>query len=86
MVERGKGKLVGGRYVKERVNILLVIKGYNGNMGGVDLFDQFLKCYEIIRKLKKWWKILFFYFIDVVIVNSFFIYKVIGGEFNYKMF
>lgn len=86
MVERGKGKLVGGRYVKERVNIPPAIKGYNGNMGGVDLSDQLLKCYEIIRKSKKWWKTLFLHFIDVAIVNSFLIHKAIGGELNHKMF
>ena len=86
MVERGKGKLVGGRYVKERVNIPPAIKGYNGHMGGVDLSDQLLKCYEIIRKSKKWWKTLFLHFIDVAIVNSFLRHKAIGGELNHKMF
>ena len=68
MVERGKGKLVGVRYAKERVNIPPAIKGYNGSMGGVDLSDQLLKCYEIIRKSKKWWKTLFLHFIDVAIL------------------
>ena len=55
-------------------------------MGGVDLSDQLLKCYEIIRKSKKWWKTLFLHFIDVAIVNSFLIHKAIGGELNHKMF
>lgn len=55
-------------------------------MGGVDLSDQLLKCYEIMRKSKKWWRTLFFHFIDVAIVNSFLIYKAIGGELNQKMF
>ena len=86
MVERGKGKLVGGRYVKERVNIPPAIKGYNGNMGGVDLSDQLLKCYEVIRKSKKWWKTLFLHFIDVAIANSSLIHKAISGELNHKMF
>ena len=83
-VERGRGKLVGGRYVKERVNIPPAVKGYNANMGGVDLSDQLLKCYEIIRKSKKWWKTLFLHFIHVAIVNSFIIYKAIGGELSHK--
>ena len=60
-------------YVKERVNISPAIKGFNGNMGGVDFSDQLLKCYEIITKSKKWWKTLFLHFIDVAIVNSFLI-------------
>ena len=54
-IERGRGKLVGGRYVKDQVNIPPPVKGYNANMGKVDLSDQLLKCYEIIRKTKKWW-------------------------------
>ena len=86
MVARGKGKLVGGRYVKDQVNIPPAVKGYNANMGGVDLSDQLLKCYEIIRKSKKWWKTLFLHFIDVAIVNSFLIYKEINGELNHKMY
>ena len=85
-IERGRGTLVGGHYVKQRVNIPPPLKGYNSNMGGVDLSDQLLKCYEIIRKSKKWWKTLFLHFIDVPIVNSFIIYKSIGGELNHKMF
>ena len=85
-VERGRGKLVGGRYVKDRVNIPPPMKGYNANMGGVDLSDQLLKCYEIIRKSKKWWKTLFLHFIDVGIVNSFIIHKSIGGQLSHKMF
>ena len=85
-IERGRGTLVDGRYVKQRVNIPPPVKGYNNNMGGVDLSDQLLKCYEIIRKSKKWWKTLFFHFIDVAIVNSFIIHKSTGGELNHKTF
>jgi len=72
--------------VKQRVNIPRPVKGYNNNMGGVDLSDQLLKYYEIIRKSKKWWKTLFFHFFDVAIVNSFIIHKSIGGELNHKTF
>ena len=53
VIERGRGVLVDGRYVKQRVNIPPPVKGYNSNMGGVDLSDQLLKCYETIRKTKK---------------------------------
>lgn len=86
VVKRGRGKVVGGRYIKERVNIPPPLKGYNTYMGGVDLSDQLLKCYEIIRKSKKWWKTLFLHFIDVAIVNSYIIHKSIGRELSHKMF
>ena len=85
-IERGRGVLVGGRYVKQRVNIPPPMKGYNSNMGEVDLSDQLLKCSEIIWKTKKWWKTLFLHFIDVAIVNSFIIHKSIGGKLDHKMY
>ena len=69
-MERGRGKLVGGIYVKDRVNIPSPVKGYNANMGEVDLTDQLLKCYEIIRKTKKWWKALFLHFFIVKSYNK----------------
>ena len=85
-VERGRGKTVNGKYVRQKVNIPPPIKGYNHHMGGVDLSDQLIKCYEVIRKTKKWWKTLFFHFIDVAIVNSFIIYKSLGSELSHKMY
>lgn len=43
---------------------------YNQNMGGVDLSDQKRSYYSVGHKSKKWWKAIFYFFLNVCIVNS----------------
>lgn len=43
---------------------------YNCNMGGVDLHDQKRKYISCSRKSQKWWPRLFYFFVDVAIVNA----------------
>lgn len=57
------------------VPIPLSIFYYNNFMGGVDLSDQLLKYYEVLRQTKKYWKTLFFHFIVLAGVNAFILYK-----------
>lgn len=47
-----------------------VVKSYNKNMGGVDHNDQFRCYYALGLKSKKWWRCLFWFFIDLSIVNA----------------
>ena len=47
------------------------IKLYNKYMGGVDLADARRKIYSCSRRSKKWWHRLFYYLLDVSVVNSF---------------
>ena len=42
---------------------------HNKNMGGVDLNDQQRNYYAVGRKLRKWWRLLWF-LVDVSIVNA----------------
>ena len=44
-----------------------------------------IKYYQVVHKTRKWWKTLFFHFIDVGTVNSFIIYKANGGELSQKI-
>ena len=44
-------------------------------MKRVDLSNQLIRYYELNRKTIKWWKRIFFHLLDIVIVNSFIIYK-----------
>lgn len=53
----------------------MVCADYNQHMGYVDYSDRLLSTYKIDRKSKKWWVRLFWYFVDLTIINSFIIYK-----------
>ena len=44
---------------------------YNRNMGGVDKFDQLKERYAIGRRSTKWWHMIFYYLVDMAIINSF---------------
>ena len=48
---------------------------YNEIMGGVDQFDQLRGCYAIGRRSVKWWHRIFFYLIDLAVVNSFILWR-----------
>jgi len=48
---------------------------YNATMGGVDKVDQTIKPYQSRRKTLKWYKKIFFHFQDLVMFNSFVLYK-----------
>ena len=53
-----------------------VMKTYNNNnMGSVDLNDQTWGYYMAGRKLKKWWRCLTWFFVDVAIVNAYILEK-----------
>ena len=63
---------------KEKINIPCpsMIVDYNQNMGGVDLTDQHLSYYSLTtRRTLKWWKKLFWRFVDICVLNSWIIYK-----------
>lgn len=53
-----------------------VVSQYNEIMGGVDRFDQLRECYEVGRRSTKWWHRLFYYFLDMAIINAFILMKV----------
>ena len=44
-------------------------------MGGVDLHDQNRRYYNLALKAVKWWRYLFWFLLDVSIINSFILYK-----------
>ncbi|XP_067099761.1 piggyBac transposable element-derived protein 4-like isoform X1 [Osmerus mordax] len=65
----------GGNWTKVVSPQPIVISDYNKNMGGVDRSDQMIKAYDVLQKTHKWWKTLFFHFIDIAVVNSFILFK-----------
>lgn len=44
---------------------------YNKNMGFVDKADMLRALYQCDRKSRKWWHRIFFYFLDVTLVNAY---------------
>ncbi len=60
---------------KKEVPIPAIIYNYNRFMNGVDRSDQLIKYYNILRQTHKYWKTLFFHYIDISIVNSYILYK-----------
>ncbi|KAG8233326.1 hypothetical protein J437_LFUL017304 [Ladona fulva] len=58
-----------------------VVLDYNQTMGSVDKVDQHLADYRIPRKReKKYYKKLFFHFMELCMWNSFVLYKKTGGK------
>lgn len=51
------------------------IADYNERMGGVDLFDSMMSHYNISWKSRKWWIKVWYYLIELAIVNSYVCYK-----------
>lgn len=52
-----------------------VIKEYNRHMGGVVLLDSLMGRYKIAIKSRKWYMRLFYYMIDLTMVNALLCYK-----------
>lgn len=46
------------------------VKLYNQHMGGVDLADSKRKLYSCSRKSKRWWMRLFYFLVDIAVINS----------------
>lgn len=61
---------------KENVVQPKLFASYNSGMGGVDTHDQCISLYRISIKGKKWWWVLFTYFLDMVITNAWKIHQI----------
>lgn len=72
----------------EEISCPILVKDYNSNMGFVDKMDMLKSIYEVSRKSKKWWHRIFFYFLDIALVNSFILFKKRseGKTLNLKIF
>jgi hypothetical protein len=68
------------RKTKEVVKKPKVIIEYSANMGGVDRLDQKIKPYECLRNSVRCYRKLFFYLMDITLVNAHILYEKSGGE------
>ena len=55
------------------------VLSYNEGMDGIDRFDQQASTYQCVRKCVKWYKKLFFYVLDMCIVNSYLFHVELTG-------
>ena len=53
----------------------LVVDKYNHSMNGVDRADQYTVYYSFVRRSVKWWRKVFFWVMEVAVVNSYILYK-----------
>uniref|UniRef100_A0A8C5Q9F6 PiggyBac transposable element-derived protein domain-containing protein n=1 Tax=Leptobrachium leishanense TaxID=445787 RepID=A0A8C5Q9F6_9ANUR len=59
----------------ERIRKPVCIKAYNRYMGGVDLADQLLQPYQIMRKSRAWYKKVAIYLMQIATHNAFLLCK-----------
>ena len=52
----------------------LVVDQYNKFMLGVDRLDQRMSYYQFVRKSVRWWRKVFFWMVEVAVVNAYILY------------
>ena len=55
-----------------------MIQDYNLYMIGVDKLDQLMSYYSFLHKSVKWWRKVFFWVVEVAVVNAYIISKVLA--------
>ncbi|XP_014829981.1 PREDICTED: piggyBac transposable element-derived protein 4-like isoform X1 [Poecilia mexicana] len=67
-----------GQWVLKDITVPDSVKDYNQFMGGVDLSNALLQDYSVRNKTMKWYKTFFYHFIDISVVNSFILFKMLA--------
>lgn len=57
-----------------------VVVSYNNNVGGVDLKDQSLSAYKVLRKTMKWYLKLYLHAVDIAVHNALVLYNHLHPE------
>jgi hypothetical protein len=62
----------------------IILKNYNKLSNGVDMSNQMTKSYRNKHKCIKWWRPIYLYLVDMLIQNSYVIYKMRNGKLSSK--
>ncbi|XP_068205172.1 piggyBac transposable element-derived protein 4-like [Palaemon carinicauda] len=54
----------------------VMVSAYTSNMGGVDRADHYISSYCFLQKSMKWWRKVYFFLLEVAIVNSFILHRI----------
>ena len=72
------------RWNQETIEKPVVVNEYNHSINGVDTADQNSVYYRFICKMRKWWSKLFFWLLEVTVVNSYLLYKAHAARLNIR--
>ncbi|KAI4481598.1 hypothetical protein M0802_013908 [Mischocyttarus mexicanus] len=82
------GMITTNRFIRGGTNEVIekpkVPVGYTKSIGGVDRADQYASSYCFMRMLLKWWRKLFFWGMEMSIINSYILYKTVQHNKNEK--
>jgi hypothetical protein len=59
-----------------------VVLDYTKHMGGVDRSDHDIASYQFMRRMKKWYRKMFFWLLEESIVNSYLLYVLVQEQYS----